>query len=117
MFCLRGEKAVIGQSSDRPSAYLIGRLPKPTMAGPHILGFSPVARLNISNTAKASALRSSFSTERRNSSTLASVARVLGSYLAILFDHFAPAFVDHYHREGIQFAIPFQSITDFSALF
>src|SRR6185503_18938530 len=87
MFCLRGEKAAIGQSISLPSAYLIGRLPNPMIAVPHIFAGSPVARLYISSTRNASSRRSLFSTEFRKSSTLASVSLVFGSYLAMgLFD-------------------------------
>src|SRR5205807_10310750 len=42
-FCLRGEKAIKGQSTSWPLAYLIFRAPKPTMLVPHITGLLPVA--------------------------------------------------------------------------
>src|SRR5215203_3252364 len=117
MFCLRGEKPAASQSISLPSAYLYLRLPNPTIALPHIFASSPVACLNISKTRKASFRRTSFSTEFRNSSTLASVLRVLGSYLAISFEHLAPGFVDHDHSKGIKFAITFECGANGGALF
>lgn len=76
----RGENAATGQSSSLPSAYLITRLPNPTIAVPHMTASSPVTLRNVSKTFNASARRRSSATPFKNSTTLAPVGLVFISF-------------------------------------